>query len=56
MLPPLLWRIHLAGYDVGQRWGEVATKWEQHADGKLYPFNDWHAAIAYLGCRANRAS
>ena len=45
----LLWRIHLAGYDVGQRWGEVATKWEQHADGKLYPFNDWHAAIAYLG-------
>lgn len=45
----LLWRLHVAGHDVGDRWGEVATTWDQHADGKLYPFNDWHAAMAYLG-------
>ncbi|MEP0519935.1 MAG: tetratricopeptide repeat protein [Hyphomicrobiales bacterium] len=45
----LLWRLHLAGHDVGNRWGELATAWEQHADGKLYPFNDWHASMAYLG-------
>ncbi len=45
----LLWRTHLAGYDVGPRWSEVAESWDAHADGKLYPFNDWHAAMAYLG-------
>ncbi len=45
----LLWRIQLDGYDVGARWDEVATCWDAHADGKLYPFNDWHAAMAYLG-------
>jgi tetratricopeptide (TPR) repeat protein len=45
----LLWRMNLAGHDVGQRWDEVASNWANHADGQLYPFNDWHAAMAYLG-------
>lgn len=45
----LLWRLHVAGHDVGDRWQAIATAWDQHADGKLYPFNDWHAAMAYLG-------
>ncbi len=45
----LLWRLHLDGVDVGDRWDEVAACWEAHADGTLYPFNDWHAAMAYLG-------
>ncbi|MEM7750381.1 MAG: tetratricopeptide repeat protein [Pseudomonadota bacterium] len=45
----LLWRMHMSGIDVGSRWVEVAQSWENHADGKLYPFNDWHAAMAYLG-------
>jgi hypothetical protein len=45
----LLWRTHLAGYDVGDRWTEVAASWDAHADGRLYPFNDWHAAMTYLG-------
>jgi tetratricopeptide (TPR) repeat protein len=45
----LLWRIHLCGHDVGDRWQELATCWEDHADGRLYPFNDLHAAMAYLG-------
>ena len=45
----LLWRLHLDGVDVGHRWEEVAACWEAHADGTLYPFNDWHAAMAYLG-------
>ena len=44
----LLWRMQLAGYDTGCRWEDVATAWDDHADGKLYPFNDWHAAMAYL--------
>ena len=45
----LLWRLSLAGHDVGDRWTEVATCWDRHADGRLYPFNDWHAVMAYLG-------
>ncbi len=41
--------VDLDGHDVGKRWNEVADAWDNHADGKLYPFNDWHAAMAYLG-------
>lgn len=45
----LLWRVHVDGHDVGGRWADVAESWDAHADGRLYPFNDWHAAMAYLG-------
>ncbi len=45
----LLWRLHLAGHGVGERWTELSETWDQHADGKSYPFNDWHAVMAYLG-------
>ncbi len=45
----LLWRLHLSGLDVGERWQELAVAWEPHADGRNYPFNDWHAVMAFLG-------
>lgn len=45
----LLWRLSLADCDVGDRWVELADSWNRHADGKTYPFNDWHAAMALLG-------
>lgn len=45
----LLWRLNMDGHDIGDRWVSVAHAWDNHADGKLYPFNDWHAAMAYLG-------
>lgn len=45
----LLWRLSMLGCDLGERWQELADTWDQHADGKLYPFNDWHAVMAYLG-------
>lgn len=45
----LLWRLTMSGVDVGDRWSEIATAWDAHADGALYPFNDWHAAMAWLG-------
>ncbi|OBS09137.1 tetratricopeptide repeat protein [Acidihalobacter prosperus] len=48
----LLWRLHLSGLAVGDRWQAVADGWDELADGKLYPYNDWHAVMAYLG--ANR--
>lgn len=49
----MLWRLHLAGVDVGNRWREIATAWEQHANGSAYPFNDWHIAMSYLGDERN---
>jgi hypothetical protein len=45
----LLWRLSLGGHDVGDRWHELADGWDDHADGRLYPFNDLHATMAYLG-------
>lgn len=44
----MLWRLHLAGIDTGDRWNEVADCWQLHADGQSYSFNDWHAVMAYL--------
>jgi len=49
----LLWRLQLSGCDVGDRWQELAIGWDQHADGTSYPFNDWHAVMAYLGAGRN---
>lgn len=45
----LLWRLQMENHDVGDRWTEIAQHWDSHADGQLYPFNDWHAVMAYLG-------
>jgi tetratricopeptide (TPR) repeat protein len=45
----MLWRLHMSGHDVGDRWQELAAAWDSHADGRTYPFNDWHAAMVYLG-------
>ncbi len=45
----LLWRLHLCGVALSDRWQAVADRWLKYADGKSYPFNDWHAVMAYLG-------
>ncbi|MDO9526641.1 MAG: tetratricopeptide repeat protein [Gemmobacter sp.] len=45
----LLWRIDLAGADVGTRWDELSVAWEAHEAPGLYAFNDLHAAMAHLG-------
>ncbi len=45
----LLWRLTVTGTNVGDRWQPLAAAWDAHADGRLYPFNDWHAAMAFLG-------
>lgn len=45
----LLWRLNLLGVDVGDRWVELAECWDLHVPGSNYPFNDWHAAMAYAG-------
>ena len=45
----LLWRLDMLGCDVTDRWRDLATQWEGHADGKTLVFNDLHAAMAELG-------
>ena len=42
----LLWRLELAGADVGNRWGPVADQWMTHADDHVLAFNDLHIALA----------
>jgi tetratricopeptide (TPR) repeat protein len=45
----LLWRLDLLGVDVGDRFEALSARWDALADGRLYPFNDFHAAMAHLG-------
>jgi hypothetical protein len=42
----LLWRLELAGADVGERWGPVAHQWLTHVDDHVLVFNDLHIALA----------
>ena len=45
----LLWRLHLTGVDVGDRWQAVADNWEPIAAAGNYAFNDMHAMMAFVG-------
>jgi tetratricopeptide (TPR) repeat protein len=42
----LLWRLELAGVDVGDRWAPVADTWMAHVDEHVLAFNDLHCAFA----------
>ncbi len=42
----LLWRLELAGADVGDRWDPVARAWMAHVDDHVLAFNDLHCALA----------
>ena len=42
----LLWRLELAGADVGNRWGPVARAWMDHVEDHVLAFNDLHCALA----------
>jgi hypothetical protein len=42
----LLWRLELAGADVGDRWAPVARAWMAHVDDHVLAFNDLHCALA----------
>src|SRR4051812_26409886 len=45
----LLWRLHLGGVDVGDRWGSIAANWGPKAGSGNYAFNDAHAMMAFVG-------
>lgn len=42
----LLWRLELAGVDVGERWAPLAAQWLTHVDDHVLVFNDLHIALA----------
>jgi tetratricopeptide (TPR) repeat protein len=44
----MLWRLHLRGVDVGDRWKQVADAWEPLAADGHYAFNDMHAMMAFV--------
>ena len=44
----ILWRLHLAGVDVGDRWAALAENWRPFADAANYAFNDAHAMMAFV--------
>jgi tetratricopeptide (TPR) repeat protein len=44
----LLWRLHLRGADVGDRWQALANGWERFGESGYYAFNDVHALMAFL--------
>lgn len=45
----LLWRLTLNGHNVGDRWKDLADKWEPRIDHGYYTFNDAHAMMAFVG-------
>jgi hypothetical protein len=45
----LLWRLHLRGVDVGNRWQTVADAFAPAAGAGNYAFNDMHAMMAFVG-------
>ena len=45
----LLWRLHLRGVDVGERWQTVADGFAPTAGAGNYAFNDLHAMMAFIG-------
>jgi hypothetical protein len=45
----LLWRLHLEGAPVGDRWQPLAEAWGRILVPGFYPFNDMHATMAFVG-------
>lgn len=44
----LLWRLHLKGVELGDRWGVLADAFASEPRGQ-YAFDDAHAMLAYVG-------
>ncbi len=45
----LLWRLHLEGVEVGDRFEALAAAWQRAGEDAIYAFNDLHAIMAFLG-------
>ncbi len=49
-LTSMLWRLELAGCDVGDRWPTLAARWRDHDQLHTTGFLDIHAALAFATC------
>jgi len=47
----LLWRLHLARVDVGERFAALAERWADRAEDAFCAFNDLHAMMAFVGAQ-----
>jgi hypothetical protein len=52
----ILWRLHLGGVDVGDRWAALAQNWAPKAGAGNYAFNDAHAMMAFVGAGLNASA
>ncbi len=52
----LLWRMHLRGVDVGDRWDELAELYERDGEEGFYAFNDMHAMMAFVATNRGAAA
>ncbi len=52
----MLWRLHLRGVEVGNRWAELADAWEPLAADAHYAFNDAHAMMAFVAAGRDAAA
>ena len=52
----MLWRLNLLGVDVGDRWWELADRWEPSAEDTYYAFNDMHAMMTFAGAGRDMAA
>jgi hypothetical protein len=43
--------LHLAGHDVGPRFGPLAVRWARYAEDAHCAFNDLHAMMSFAGAR-----
>lgn len=52
----LLWRLHLMEHDVGERWQDLADKWESAGPRTgFYCFHDCHALISFIAAGRDAA-
>ena len=52
----MLWRLHLRGVNVGNRWEALADRWTPVATAGNYAFNDVHAMIAFVGAGRGKSA
>lgn len=52
----LLWRLHLQGIDVSNRWQALADHWQPLASAGNYAFNDAHSMMAFVGANRPQAA
>ena len=52
----MLWRLHLRGVNMGNRWEALADRWTPVATAGNYAFNDVHAMIAFVGAGRGKSA